>query len=97
MARPYRRRAVLSITRAYSHDPLERVDAIAGVNADRSTWRLSQSAAIAAIEARTDEFYVTDGGLEVKLVVVKHREQKYLKSERETTHPDELLTLLTGR
>lgn len=97
MARPYRRRAVLSITRAYSHDPLERVDAIAGVNSDNTRWRLSQSAAIAAIEARTDEFFVNDGVLEVRLVVVTHRDQKYLKTERETTHPDDLLSLLPGK
>lgn len=81
MARPYRSRTVISVTRAYSHDPLERIDAIAGVNPDRTRWTLSQAAAIAAIEARTDEFFVTEGDRPVKLVVVTHRNQKYLTPE----------------
>ena len=71
MARPYRRRAVLFVNRAYSHDPHERVDAIGGINSDRSRWRLSQTAAIAAIEAGTDEFFVKTADAAVKLVVAR--------------------------
>lgn len=96
MAHPYRRRAVSSISRAYSHDPLERVETIGGVNSDRTRWTLSQAAAIAAIEARTDEFFVNTEGRTVKLIVQTHQGQKYLKSEREKTHPDDLLALLPG-
>ncbi len=97
MAKPYRQRAVSTITRAYSHDPLERIDSIGGVNSDRTRWKLSQAAAIAAIEGGADEFFIkaTDGH-PVKLVVLTHQQQKYLKSEREATHPDDLLTLLAG-
>lgn len=94
MARPYRRRAVSSVTRAYSHDPLERVEAIGGVNSDRTRWKLSQAAATAAIDAGTDEFFVNADGLPVKLVVLNHRGQKYLATEREKTHPDDLLSLI---
>ncbi len=93
MARPYRRRAVSSVIRAYSHDPLERIETIGGQNSDNTRWQLSQTAAIAAIEAGTDEFFVTADGQPVKLIVVTHRGLKYLKSEREKTHPDDLLTL----
>ena len=93
MSRPHRRRAVSSIFRAYSHDPLERVETIGGVNSDHTRWKLSQAAAIAAIEAGTDEFFVKAGDRQVKLIVLNHRGQKYLKSERETTHPDDLLNL----
>ncbi len=96
MARPYRSRAVMYVNRAYSHDPHERVDAIGGVNSDRTRWRLSQTAAIAAIEAGTDEFFLKTADAAVKLVVVTHRGEKYLESEREKTHPDDLLSLPTG-
>jgi len=96
MAKPYRLRAVSTITRAYSHDPLERIDSIGGVNSDRTRWKLSQADAIAAIEAGADEFFVPFGAHAVKLVVLTHHQQKYLKSEREATHPDDLLTLLVG-
>jgi hypothetical protein len=74
MARPYRRRAVSSFTPAYSHDPLERIDSIAGVNSDRSRWSLTQTAAIAAIEAGTDEFFVMAESGPVKLTVVAVRD-----------------------
>jgi hypothetical protein len=94
MARPYRRRAVSSIHRAYSHDPLERIEAIGGVNSDHTRWQLSQPAAIAAIEAGTDEFFVDAPRGPVKLVVLTREGQKYLQTEREKSHPDDLLNLL---
>jgi hypothetical protein len=94
MARPYRRRAVSVVNRAYSRDPFERVEAIGGVAGSNQTrWQLSQAAAIAAIEAGTDEFFVHAADREVKLIVLTHGGQKYLKTEREKTHPDDLLSL----
>ena len=96
MARPFRQRAVSTVTRAYSHDPLERIDSIGGVNSDRTRWKLSQAAAITAIETGSDSFFIKADGHDVKLVVFTHEQQKYLKSEREATHPDDLLTLLAG-
>jgi Protein of unknown function (DUF3892) len=94
MARPYNRRAVSFISRAYSHDPFELVETIGGLNSDRTRWKLSQAAAIGAIEAGTDEFFVNAEGRPVKLVVLTHQGQKYLRTEREKTHPGELLTLM---
>ena len=95
MARPYRIRTVLSVTRAYSHDPLERIEAIAGVNPDRTRWSLSQVAAISAIEARTDEFIVTEGSQAVKLIVIQNKGQKYLAPEVANPTPDALLALIS--
>lgn len=93
MGRPYRRRAVSSVNRAYSSDPFERVEAIGGVNSDHSSWKLSQVAAIARIEAGTDEFFIRKGDEVVKLVVLIRDGEKYLQTEREKTHPDDLLNL----
>jgi len=81
MSRPYRKRAVLSVTLTHSHDPHERFETIAGINGDRSRWRLSQAAAIAAIEAGTDEFFIETDGRAQKLVVQTHSGQKYLQTE----------------
>lgn len=92
MARPFRRRIVSAVGRAYSMDPLERVAAIGGVNADRTRWNLSQAAAIALIENGTDEFFFEVGAERVRVVVLTHGGEKYLQSEREKTHPDDLLT-----
>jgi len=96
MSLPYRLRAVSSVNRAYSNDPLERVETIGGVNSDHSHWNLSQAAAIAAIEAGTDEFFVTENGRKIKLVVLTQGGQKYLKTDREKTHPDDLLHLIAA-
>jgi hypothetical protein len=93
MARPYRRRAVSTVGRAYSHDPFERIASIGGVNSDLTPWRLSQAAAIAGIEAGTDEFFFRANDQIVRLVVLTHGGEKYLQSEREKTHPDDLLSL----
>lgn len=93
MARPYRRRVVTLVSRAYSRDPLERIESIGGVNSDHTRWKLSQATAIAHIEAGTDEFFIRVGDQIVKLIVVTRGGEKYLQSERETTHPDDLLNL----
>jgi hypothetical protein len=94
MAHPYRRRIVSFASRAYSRDPLERVDCIGGTNPDFSHWKLSQAAAIALIEAGTDEFLVRVDGRMLKLVVLTTGGEKYLQTEREKKHPDDLLNLL---
>ncbi len=97
MARLRHQRSVSSVNRAYSRDPLERIESIAGVNSDRTQWKYSQAAAIARIEAGTDAFFIKTGAHTVKLVVVAHKGEKYLQSEREKTHPDDLLHLTVSQ
>ena len=94
MALPLHRRAVTFVQKAYSHDPLERIDTIGGIDSDKSRWRMSQDQAITAIESRQTEFFVTTAERNIKIVVASHAGQKYLQSEREKTHPDDLLSLL---
>ena len=93
MAIPFRRRVISTVGRAYSRDPLERIASIGGMNADRTRWTLSQPAAIALIEKGTDEFSFQAGNQSVRVVVLTHRGEKYLQSEREKTHPDDLLNV----
>jgi len=96
MAKPFRQRVVSTVGRAYSRDPFERVASIGGTNADRTRWSLSQTAAIALIERGTDEFFFPVGDQRVRIVVLTHDGEKYLQSEREKTHPDELLIVMTA-
>ncbi|MEO7599430.1 MAG: DUF3892 domain-containing protein [Opitutus sp.] len=93
MAASHRPRFVSSVSRAYSHDPFERVDSISGSNSDHSLWKLSQGAAISLIEKGSDAFFFRVGTETVKLVVLTRRGEKYLQSEREATHPDDLLSI----
>lgn len=96
MAKPFRQRAISTVGRAYSRDPFERVASIGGTNADRTRWSLSQTAAIVLIERGTDEFFFRVGDDRVRVVVLTHGGEKYLQSEREKTHPDELLNVMTA-
>ena len=91
MAKPFRQRVVTAVGRAYSRDPFERVASIGGVNSDHTRWSLSQPAAIALIEKGSDEFFFQVGEQRVRVVVLTHGGEKYLQSEREKTHPDDLL------
>lgn len=93
MAKPFRRRVISTVGRAYSRDPLERVASIGGTNSDHTRWSFSQPAAIALIESGTDEFFFHAGDQTVRVVVLTHRGEKYLQSEREETHPDDLLNV----
>jgi hypothetical protein len=93
MAKPFRQRVISTVGRAYSHDPFERVASIGGVNSDHTRWSLSQVAAIALIENGSDEFFFHAGEQRVRVVVLMHGGEKYLQSEREKTHPDDLLNL----
>lgn len=95
MAKPFRQRVISTVGRAYSRDPFERVASIGGTNADRTRWSLSQTAAIVLIERGTDEFFFQVGDQRVRVVVLTHGGEKYLQSEREKTHPDELLNVAT--
>ena len=95
MALPLHRRAVTFVQKAYSSDPRERIDNIGGINSDKSSWRMTQEEAIAAIQSQRTEFFVPTPEHIVKIVVATYGGQKYLQSEREKTHPDDLLSLLT--
>lgn len=96
MAKPLRQRVISTVGRAYSRDPLERVASVGGVNSDRTRWSLSQTAAIALIETGSDSFYFLAGEQRVRVVVVTVAGEKYLQSEREKTHPDDLLNVIAG-
>jgi len=93
MVRPYRRRAVSIVHRADSHDPLERIEDIGGVNSDRTRWSLSQAAAIAA---GTDGLFVKKDGTVIRLIVLTQGGRKQLRTDRAQTNPEDLLTLLAG-
>lgn len=94
MAIHLRRRTISHVGRAYSRDPLERVATIGGVNSDQTRWTLTQSAAVALIESGTDEFFFRQGEENLRVVVLNRGGEKYLQSEREKTHPDDLLNLV---
>ncbi len=96
MALPVHRRTISFVQRAYSHDPHERIDSIGGLNSDKSRWKLSQEAAISAIESGRTEFFVGATERGVKVAVVTHAGKKYLWAGSSDKNSDQLLWLPTG-
>ena len=75
-----------------NHD--RRLRGIGGVNPDGAHWRISEAAAIAAIETGRWSFYVNAQGRALPVVVATSKYgQKYLKGADDGLHPDSLLRL----
>ena len=71
----------------------ERIRNIGGTNGDGSRWKMSVTAAIAAIENGTYAFYVNRGGTSVDVIVATNNATKYLKTKNDGLQPDNLLSL----
>ena len=71
-----------------------RVQAIGGRSRDGERWRLSEDAAIAAIDGERATFYLeSPKGHRLDLVVAEGLGKRYLKTEADGELPDRLLAL----
>ena len=84
---------IMCINKTNRTDPHERIHSVGGVNADGTTWKLSVDAAITGIESGKWKFWTTGGGKSVWVVVALHMGHKYLKTEPDEVHPNNLLAL----
>lgn len=74
-------------------DPHERIKNIGGINPDGKRWLLTVSKAIDGIEKGKWTFYVIGGGKKVRVIIATHSGRKYLKTEADGFHPNNLLAL----
>lgn len=85
---------VKCINKSDRDNPHERILNIGGTNQDGTPWKLSQQAAIDGIEGGKWQFYVSVGGRSVWVIVaVSAQGHKYLKTEADGEHPNNLLSL----
>ena len=74
--------------------PHHRIRAIGGMSREGDRWRLSEEAAIAAIENERATFYVEwPKGHRIDVVVGQGLGKTYLKAQRDGESPDTLLGL----
>jgi hypothetical protein len=70
-------------------NPYQRITHVGGTG-----WKMTQQEAIRAIESRQRSFYVSRGGRAVAVVVATSQYQnKYLKTEADSSEPNNLLSL----
>jgi Protein of unknown function (DUF3892) len=88
------RHEVHCINKSDRLNPHERIISIGGRNEDGTTWKLSQQDAVQGIEDGKWSFFVRRGGHVVNVIVsVSRYGYKYLKTEADGEHPDNLLAL----
>jgi hypothetical protein len=81
------------INRQSRTDPHQRISYVGGLNADRTTWKLSLDEAIAGIESDKWTFWTMGGGKRADVIIAYHNGNKYLKTVADAVHPDNLLAL----
>lgn len=76
------------------HERISHVGGNTGASSTGGSWKVTQEAAIQGIESGTWSFYVARGGQRVSVIVAVSRfGHKYLKTEADGEHPNNLLSL----
>lgn len=86
------RREITCINKSDRYSPHDRITHVGGVYAG-SRWKMTQADVIRAIDSRTMEFYVTKNSKFVKVIVATNMGNKYIKTENDGDHPNNLLSL----
>ena len=82
------------VTRTDRVSPYHRIRAIGGLGADGLRWRLSEEAAIEAIDTERATFYIEwPLGRRLELVAAQGLGKRYLKTEADVETPERLLAL----
>lgn len=85
---------VRCINKSDRYDQHDRITHIGGLNSDGSRWKLTQTDAIHGIESGKYAFYVEKERKTANVIIATSRfGNKYLKTEADGEHPNNLLSL----
>jgi len=73
-------------------DPHRRIQNVGGID-NGTRWKNTEDEAIAGIEAKKWQFYVSVGGASVRVIIAQHEGRKYLKTQNDGLQPNNLLSL----
>ncbi len=74
-------------------NPHERIHSIGGINSNGTPWRLTTDEAIIGIETGRWTFHTGSGWTFARVIIARHNGHKYLKTEADGFHPNNLLAL----
>jgi hypothetical protein len=81
------------INKTNRQDPHDRIHSAGGVNSDGTRWKKSQTTVISEIEGKVNTFYTRVNGVRANVIVAVHSGNKYIKTENDGLHPNNLLSL----
>jgi hypothetical protein len=88
-----KRARIRCINKTDRSNPHERIKNVGGANSDGGRWKQSVDQTIREIESNEWEYFVSEGGNTVDVVVATHNGNKYLKTRADGVQPDNLLAL----
>lgn len=80
------------INKTYRQDPHDRIHSVGGENSF-GRWKKSQITVISEIERNVNAFYTRVNGVRANVIVAVHNGNKYIKTENDGLHPNNLLAL----
>jgi len=83
---------ITCVNKTNRQDPYDRIHSVGGENAG-IRWKKSQETVISEIESGVNTFYTLVNSVRAEVVVATHNGHKYIKTENDGLHPNNLLSL----